>query len=88
MVSINKEWNSFLILAKDENLISRYKKRLDDLDLDYREISKQYDDDTSDILIIEALVENLQTRVDLLKDIQKHITLLNQQNEHYENTTL
>lgn len=86
MVSIDKEWKSFLLLAKDENLVSRYKKRLEDLDADYKEISKQYVDDSNDVFMIEALVENLQTRLNLLKDIQKHINLLNQQNEHYETT--
>jgi hypothetical protein len=86
LISINKEWESFLLLAKDDNLVSRYKKRLEDLNADYKEIAKQYRDDNTDILMIEALVENLQTRLNLLKDIQKHINLLNQENEHYETT--
>ncbi|GAB1856024.1 hypothetical protein MHTCC0001_08590 [Flavobacteriaceae bacterium MHTCC 0001] len=84
--SINKEWKNFLLLTEDKNLVHKYKKRLDDLDADYKEISKHYKDDTDEILIIEALVENLQTRLNLLKDIQKHINLLNKQNEHYETT--
>ena len=88
LVSINEEWQRFTILAKDKNLINRYKKRLDDLDKDYQEISEQYKVDNNDILIVEILVENLQTRLQLLKDIQEHITLLNEQNEQYENVTI
>jgi len=87
LANIDKEWQSFLILTKDEKLVKRFEKRLEDLDTDYKEISQQYKGATDDIFIIEILIENLQTRLQILKDIQKHIKILNQQkNEQYENT--
>jgi len=86
--SINKEWENFLLIAKDENLVNRYKEKLKDLDTDYKEISEAYNDHTNDVFVIEALVENLQTRLNLIKDIQKHINQLNQQSEHIYETTL
>lgn len=86
--SIDKEWENFLMLSKDEKLIKRYKNRLDDLNQSYQEISEQYRNDANDFLVLETLVENLQTRLQLLKDIQKHIILLNQQNRNHENTTI
>ena len=82
------EWQNFLELAKDENLIQRYKSKLEDLDTDYRLISEQFKHDTNNILVIQDLVNNLQTRLQLLKDIQQHIILLNQKNEQHESTNI
>ena len=82
--NIEKEWESFKALADDEKLVKRYEKELNELSADYQTISKQFESDNKDILIIESLVSNLQTRLQLLKDIQEHINLLNQENGHYE----
>jgi hypothetical protein len=83
---IEKEWKSFVAIADDKNLVARFKKRLDELDKDYQDISTKFKEDSNNILVIESLVENLQTRLQILKDIQEHIKILNQQNEQYENT--
>lgn len=84
--NIEKEWISFVAIAEDEVLIVRFKNKLNDLSKDYQEISSQFKNDTNNILVIESLVENLQTRLQILKDIQEHIKILNQNNEHNENT--
>ena len=81
---IEKEWQSFVALANDERLVERFKVRLDELDKDYQEISSQFNQDSNNIVVIESLVENLQTRLKLLKDIQEHIKILNQNNEQNE----
>jgi hypothetical protein len=78
LASIDQEWQRFITVANDEKLVERYKEKLDDLDADYKEISQQFKADTDNILVIESLVENLQTRLQLLKDIQEHINVLNQ----------
>lgn len=78
--NIDKEWKSFLLLTKDDNLVNKYKKRLADLNEEYLEISEHHKEDNNNILIVEAIIENLQTRLELLKDIQEHITILNTQN--------
>ena len=83
---IEKEWQNFIAIANDEVLIVRFKKRLDALDKDYQDISTQFKNDTNNISVIEALLENLQTRLQLLKDIQAHIKILNQKTEQNENT--
>lgn len=82
--NIEKEWQSFKALTNDEKLVERYEKELNELNADYQVISAQFKDDTNNITIIESLVENLQIRLQLLKDIQEHIKLLNQENGHYE----
>lgn len=79
LVSINKEWESFLMLTNDENLINRYRNKLDDLDKDFQDISEQFKTNNNNILVIEALVENLKTRLELLKNIKEHVTILNQE---------
>ncbi|WP_299103296.1 hypothetical protein [uncultured Winogradskyella sp.] len=86
LANIETEWQSFIALTEDEKLVTRFRKKLDELDMDYKEISKQFKNDSNNILVIEALVDNLQTRLQILKDIQKHIKILNQKNEQHENT--
>jgi hypothetical protein len=81
---IEAEWESFVAIAEDEVLVARFKKKLAELDGDYQEISAQFKVDSNNILVVEALVENLENRLQLLKDIQKHIKILNQKNEHNE----
>ncbi|MDP5158931.1 MAG: hypothetical protein NWQ07_10170 [Flaviramulus sp.] len=88
LANINKEWQNFIAIAMDENLVKRYKQKLDELSSDYQNISIQFKKDSNNITVIEALVENLQTRLQLLKDIQEHIKLINQKNEQYETITL
>ncbi len=86
LADIETEWQNFIALADDPVLVERFRKKLKDLDADYKAISVQFKDDSNNILVIEALVENLQTRLQILKDIQNHIRILNQNNEQYENT--
>ena len=83
---IESEWQNFIAITDDKILIERFKKRLDELSNDYQEISEQFKDDANNILVIESLIENLKTRLQILKDIQEHIKILNQKNEHNENT--
>ncbi len=88
LTDINEEWENFIAIAEDETLVKRYRIKLDNLSSDYQEISKRFKTDNNNISVIEALVENLQTRLQLLKDIQEHIKLINQNNEQYETITL
>ncbi|WP_179319372.1 hypothetical protein [Winogradskyella helgolandensis] len=83
---IETEWQSFIAIADDAVLVERFRKKLKDLDSDYQAISLQFKEDSNNILVIEALVDNLQTRLQILKDIQKHINILNQKNEQNEST--
>jgi hypothetical protein len=83
---IEAEWSSFLKIADDERLVQRYKRKMNDLQLDYENISIQFKQEPNNIQVLEALIENLQTRLKLLKDIQAHIKLLNQKNLNNENT--
>lgn len=86
LANIETEWQSFIAIADDEVLVERFRKKLKELDADYQAISVQFKEDSNNILVIEALVDNLQTRLQILKDIQKHIKILNQNNDHYEST--
>jgi len=84
LANIDLEWNNFISVTNDEKLIKRYRNKLDDLDADYQEISEEFKANNNNIQVIENLVENLKTRLQLLKDIQEHIKILNQKNEQYE----
>ncbi|WP_347924723.1 hypothetical protein [Pontimicrobium sp. SW4] len=84
--NIEKEWQNFKALTNDEKLVERYEKELNELNADYQIISTQFKTDSRNILIVENLVNNLQRRLQLLKDIQAHIKLINQESEQYENT--
>ncbi|WP_299524347.1 hypothetical protein [Winogradskyella sp.] len=80
--NINTEWEKFVAIADDKALVERFRKKLDDLDKDYKALSEQFQNESENILILESLVENLQTRLQILKDIQEHLKILNQKNEH------
>ncbi|APY07649.1 hypothetical protein BWZ20_04745 [Winogradskyella sp. J14-2] len=81
---INAEWQNFVAIAEDEVLVERFKKKLDELDADYKNISIQFRANPNNLEIVELLIDNLQTRSQILKDIQEHIKILNQNNEQYE----
>jgi hypothetical protein len=86
--NINKEWNNFVKLTDDKNLIKKYKEKLSALDIGYKEISKQFKIESNNISVLEKLIKNLQTRLQFLKDIQNHIKILNQKNISYETITI
>ncbi len=88
LISIGNEWKSFLKLTKDEKLIERYERKLESLDAEYREILKVFKNDSNNISVIESLIENLKTRLKLLKNIQAHIKLLNEKREENETITI
>lgn len=85
---INDEWHNFIKITKDQKLIDRYKEKLDNLDNNYKELSKTFKESPNNINVLEDLISNLQTRLQLLKDIQNHIKILNQEKRQYENSTL
>jgi len=82
--NIEKEWQSFIALTNDEKLVERYEKELNELNADYQIISEEFKANNNNISIIESIVNNLQTRLQLLRDIQEHIKLLNQKTKSYE----
>ncbi|WP_179351763.1 hypothetical protein [Winogradskyella vidalii] len=84
LANIETEWQNFIAITDDDILVERFRKKLKNLDADYQGISMQFKSDANNVLVIEALIENLQTRLQILKDIQKHIKILNQTNEHNE----
>lgn len=86
--NIKTEWNSFVKLTEDKNLIKKYKEKLSALDIGYIEITKQFKIAPNNISVLEKLIKNLQTRLQFLKDIQNHIKNLNQKNISYETITI
>jgi hypothetical protein len=84
--NIEAEWESFLSVAEDSMLVKRFENKLIELDTDYQEISLQFRQDSNDIFVVEDLINNLKKRLNLLKDIQSQIKLINQKNELHENS--
>lgn len=81
---IDKEWKAFIEITDDQHLIHKYKEKLQKLDDSYKEVSKQFKEEPSNISALENLIENLQRRLQLLKDIKEHIIELNQKNKSNE----
>lgn len=75
-LKIEKEWQSLLQLTSDSTLINRYDKKLAQLNEDYKNLSQEYSSDSNNIEHIENLVQNLEYRLQLLKDIQSHIKII------------
>jgi len=81
---IDQEWQTFVKIAKDQELVKYYEERLNQLKDDYEEISVQFNKEPNSILILEELIANLQKRLELLKNIQKHIQETNKEKKRYE----
>ena len=83
---IDAEWDQFVALSADKRLKQRFELKLNELQDDYWSLTTDFQNDPNNLMILESLINNLQTRLQLLKDIQKHINLLNQKNEQDENS--
>ncbi len=83
---IDVEWEQFVTLTTDDRLKQRFEQKLDELQIDYLSLTSEFKNDPNNLLILESLINNLQTRLQLLRDIQKHINLINQKNEQNENS--
>lgn len=82
--SINKEWNKFVAITNDTVLVDRYKEKLNQSKKDYKTLTVSLDENPDSIHILEAIISNLQRRLELLKNIQEHIKELNQKNTSHE----
>lgn len=78
LINIDKEWNSFIKVANDTILIRKYKEKLKTSDIDYKKITTQLKEYPNNINVLESLIDNLQRRLQLIKDIREHINELNQ----------
>jgi peptidoglycan hydrolase CwlO-like protein len=84
LISIDKEWNSFMEVAKDSILIKKYEVKLKESNIDYQKITKQLTAFPNNINVLQSLIDNLQRRLQLIKDIKEHIKELNQKNTSNE----
>lgn len=81
---IESEWENFIKITTDTTLIKRFDKKLAELQNDYKILSEQQKSHPDNILTIEELIKNLETRLKLLQDIQTHIQRLNENNANHE----
>ena len=82
--NINKEWQQFLAISNDSILIKKYEVKLKGFDTDYKKITKNLEKNPNNINVLEALINNLQRRLELIKNIKEHIKELNQKNTSNE----
>jgi hypothetical protein len=82
--NINTEWQQFLAISNDSILIKKYKIKLKNFDSEYRKITNQLKETPNNINILESLINNLQRRLELVKNIKEHIKELNQKNTSNE----
>ena len=82
--NINKEWQQFLAISNDSILIKKYEVKLKNFDTDYKKITKNLEKNPNNINVLEALINNLQRRLELIKNIKEHIKELNQKNTSNE----
>ena len=80
LTNINNEWQQFVAISNDSILIKKYEIKLKDFDTDYKKITENLKSNPNNINVLEALINNLQRRLELIKNIKKHIKELNQKN--------
>ncbi|WP_405610158.1 hypothetical protein [Polaribacter sp. Asnod1-A03] len=84
LINIDKEWNAFIEVANDTILIRKYKEKLKESDMEYKKITTQLKELPNNINVLESLIDNLQRRLQVIKDIKEHIKELNQKNTSNE----
>jgi len=84
LTQIDSEWQQFLAISNDSILIKKYEKKLKNFDKEYLQITNQLKEAPNSINILEALIINLQRRLELIKDVKEHIKELNQKNTSNE----
>ena len=84
LTNINKEWESFIKVANDSVLVKKYEVKLKESVTDYKKITDQLKENPDNINVLESLINNLQRRLELIKNIKEHINELNQKNTSYE----
>ena len=82
--NIDKEWNSFIEVTNDTILIRNYQEKIKESDIDYKKITTQLKESPNNINVLESLIDNLQRRLQLIRDIKDHINELNQKNTSNE----
>ena len=82
--NIESEWQQLKAISNDTILIKKYEKKLMNFDLEYQKISSHLDENPNNINILQALITNLQRRLQLVKDIKEHLKELNQKNTSNE----
>lgn len=80
LTNINNEWQQFVAISNDSILIKKYEIKLKDFDTYYKKITENLKSNPNNINVLEALINNLQRRLELIKNIKKHIKELNQKN--------
>ena len=76
--NIHNEWNDFVQVTNDTVLVKRYEQKLKESETSYKRITKKFKDNPNSINVLESLIDNLQRRLQLVKDIKQHIKELNQ----------
>ncbi|MFY9243818.1 MAG: hypothetical protein WAO74_12410 [Polaribacter sp.] len=84
LMKIDKEWSYFIKDANDTILVKKYKAKLKDYNVEYKEIAMKLNESPESINLLESLIENLQRRLQLIKSINEHLKELNQKNTSNE----
>ncbi len=79
--SIEQEYQNFRDLSSDPVLLKRYESQLDALKQEYNDLMQLIEENGREPYLTERLIDNLEKRLDLLRNIQSHIKILNEQNE-------
>lgn len=73
---IASEWETFQRTANDENLVTKYKERLENLDASYQELRQEFLVQKNSLTTLDNMIKNLQMRLSLLQEIQQHLKRL------------
>lgn len=77
---INKEWNGLKTITNDTLLLKKLSIKMKDYEENYQKIIVDFKENPNNINVLESIITNLQRRLQLIKEIKKHINELNQKN--------
>lgn len=80
--NIASEWETFQLTANDGHLVTKYEERLQNLDASYQELKTAFLQQKNSLTTLEKMIQNLQTRLTLLQEIQQHLKRLKNEQQN------
>ncbi len=85
LASINVELANLKVNAENKNVVDSFMKQLSKLDKEYKLLQKELHSQGTLSISLEALIDNLQMRLELLQQLKTNLKNINEHSSSYKN---
>jgi len=85
LASINVELANLKVNAENKNVVDSFMKQLSTLDKEYKLLQKELHSQGTLSISLEALIDNLQMRLELLQQLKTNLKNINEHSSSYKN---